>query len=389
MARGKRILVFGSYAPSLIHFRGTLIADMAKRGHSVLAAAPEIDGHVAESLRKLGAEPRQIPLRNVSLNPLALFKSYKAARALLREAQPDIILAYTIKPVIVAALAGRAERTGRIVSLITGAGYAFTGGREPRRVLSKLAATFLYRRALKRSDVVIFQNPDDRDLFVSQKIVRPCQAVVLPGSGVDLSHFVPDVLPRDLSFLMIGRLLRDKGVYEFVEAARKLKARLPDATFSILGEIDPQNPTAIPEHQIEQWTAQGVIEYAGSAHDVRPFIRRSSAIVLPSYREGLPRTLLEGAAMGRPLIGTDVPGCRQLVRDGSTGFLCRAADADSLAAAMERFAAMPYVQRARMGERARAMAEEEFDEGLVIGIYLDAAERLTSEAPDHARKPGR
>jgi len=375
-----RILIAANSIWNIRNFRSGLIRALVDRGHDVVTVAP---GPQGVELDEMPIRHRPCSIDRSGTNLLREIKSLRGLARIVREERPHLFLSFTIKPNIYGSLVCRFLKVPAIPN-VSGLGTTFLGGSAFR-----CAVLMLYRIAFARAGTVFFQNPDDRDLFVSQKIVRPCQAVVLPGSGVDLSHFVPDVLPRDLSFLMIGRLLRDKGVYEFVEAARKLKARLPDATFSILGEIDPQNPTAIPEHQIEQWTAQGVIEYAGSAHDVRPFIRRSSAIVLPSYREGLPRTLLEGAAMGRPLIGTDVPGCRQLVRDGSTGFLCRAADADSLAAAMERFAAMPYVQRARMGERARAMAEEEFDEGLVIGIYLDAAERLTSEAPDHARKPGR
>ena len=366
MARGKRILVFGSYAPSLIHFRGTLIADMAKRGHSVLAAAPEIDGHVAESLRKLGAEPRQIPLRNVSLNPLALFKSYKAARALLREAQPDIILAYTIKPVIVAALAGRAERTGRIVSLITGAGYAFTGGREPRRVLSKLAATFLYRRALKRSDVVIFQNPDDQALFRRLRLLpRGQRTAIVNGSGVDLEYFSPAPIPEKTSFLMIARLLRDKGVREFAEAAKRLKAQYPSIHIGLVGDFDP-SPDSLRQDELDELIRCG-IDYKGRLDDVRPAIAACSVYDLPSYREGTPRSVLEAMAMGRAIITTDAPGCRETVNPGENGLLVKPRDADSLFDAMKRFVDEPALAR-RMGEASRRMAEARYD---VIKVNAD------------------
>jgi len=359
MARGKRILVFGSYAPSLIHFRGVLIADMAKRGHSVLAAAPEIDGHVAESLRKLGAEPRQIPLRNVSLNPLALFKSYKAARALLREAQPDIILAYTIKPVIVAALAGRAERTGRIVSLITGAGYAFTGGREPRRVLSKLAATFLYRRALKRSDVVIFQNPDDQALFRRLRLLpRGQRTAIVNGSGVDLEYFSPAPTPEKTSFLMIARLLRDKGVREFAEAAKRLKAQYPSIHIGLVGDFDP-SPDSLRQDELDELIRCG-IDYKGRLDDVRPAIAACSVYVLPSYREGTPRSVLEAMAMGRAIITTDAPGCRETVNPDENGLLVKPRNADSLFDAMKRFVDEPALA-GRMGEASRRMAEARYD----------------------------
>jgi glycosyltransferase involved in cell wall biosynthesis len=199
---------------------------------------------------------------------------------------------------------------------------------------------------------------------------------VLPGSGIDLDRFRPTELPEQPRFLMIARLLGDKGVREYVEAARMLRTRLPSASFTLLGELDRHNRSAVGAEELDAWVREGVVDYLGAVQDVRPHIRNSAAIVLPSYREGLPRTLLEGAAMGRPLIGTDVPGCRELVRDGLTGFRCEARNSDSLAAAMERLARVRPEERARLGAEARLMAEREFDEAIVTRAYLEVVESL-------------
>jgi glycosyltransferase involved in cell wall biosynthesis len=234
----------------------------------------------------------------------------------------------------------------------------------------------MYRFAFAGARMVFFQNPDDQALFLREGIVRPGQSRVLPGSGIDLDHFRPAELPEQPRFLMIARLLGDKGVREYAEAARKLKDRLPSTSFALVGELDRDNRTAIREEELKSWVRDGILDYLGPAQDVRPHIGNSVAVVLPSYREGLPRTLLEGAAMGRPLIGTDVPGCRQVVRDGVTGILCEARSADSLAAAMKRLADMRPEERARLGAAARSMAEREFDERRVTQAYLEIVASL-------------
>lgn len=356
---GKRVLIIGSFAPSLIQFRGPLIEEMVRQGHLVIAAAPAIGEAVADAIRALGAEPREIPMRNVSLNPLALLRSYRAGRLLVREIRPDVILAYTIKPVIVAALAGRAERVPTIVSLITGAGYAFTGGREPKRLISRLAASLLYRAALRRSDVVIFQNPDDQALFRRLRLLRTGQRTeIVSGSGVDLVHFLPAPLPERTSFLMIARLLKDKGIREFAQAAKRLKAAHPQVPVVLVGDFDP-SPDSLRQEELDELVRCGV-EYKGYLNDVRPAIADCSVYVLPSYREGTPRSVLEAMAMARAIITTDAPGCRETVRQGVNGLLVQPRDASSLFEAMMRFVRDPSLA-ARMGPAARELAEAKFD----------------------------
>jgi glycosyltransferase involved in cell wall biosynthesis len=228
--------------------------------------------------------------------------------------------------------------------------------------------------ALRRSHRVFFHNDDDRNLFLAQRLVAPAQAAVIPGSGVDLKRFVASPLPSKadgLTFLFIGRLLREKGVGEFVEAAGMVREQVPTARFRILGPTD-QGPRGVRSDQLDRWVRDGVVDYLGTAADVRPAIGAADCVVLPSYREGMPRVMLEAAAMGRPLIAVDVPGCRQIVRDGETGFLAEVRSASSLADKMLDLIRLDSKARAEMGRCARRVAEAELSEELVERAYLEA-----------------
>ena len=234
----------------------------------------------------------------------------------------------------------------------------------------------LYRLSLAGSARVFFQNPDDLDLFVSQGLVRPGQAARIPGSGIDLLRFRPSTAARPdgrpFRFLFVGRLLRDKGLVEYADAARQVRSRWPDTEFAILGFAGSDNRSAVPIADLERWRADGTVTYLGETGDVRPFLEESDCVVLPSYREGLPRSLLEAAAMARPMIATDVPGCRAVVANGENGFLCEARSAQSLASAMEEMLRQDPAERAAMGQRARAKVEREFDQALVVDAYMEA-----------------
>jgi glycosyltransferase involved in cell wall biosynthesis len=359
MANAQQVLLVGSYAPSLISFRGPLIAAMVECGHSLIAAAPAIDETTAGALRELGAQPREIPLSNASLNPLELLRSVRAVRALIREERPDVLIAYTIKPVIAAALAGHAEGVETIVALITGAGYAFTGGREIKRTVSRAAASLLYRIALKRTHVIVFQNPDDERLFRELGLVpRGRQTRLVNGSGVDLDYYSPVPIPNRTAFLMIARLLKDKGIREFAQAARRLKAAHPEVPITLAGDLDP-SPDSLSRRELEELTDCG-IDYLGHVGDVRPAIAACSVYVLPSYREGTPRSVLEAMAMGRAIITTDAPGCRETVREGEYGVLVQPRDAQSLFDAMMRFVREPALAQT-MGTESRRLAEAKYD----------------------------
>lgn len=309
------------------------------------------------------------------MNPLEGLFLARRLKRIFSQVQPDVILSYTIKNNIFGALAARDLRIP-FVPNVSGLGTAFLSGGLVERV-----AVGLYKRAFRTLPVVFFQNPDDRDLFLSRELVQTSQAHLLPGSGIDLQHFslAPYWGSGDgTTFLMIARLLRDKGVQEYVDAARAVRAKYPHARFQILGAADSENRTAIDLETVLAWDAEGTIEYLGTTHDVRSVIDAAHCVVLPSYREGAPRTLIEAAAMGRPLIATDVPGCRSVVDDGQTGLLCEVRSGESLAKACTRFLGLSHEMRRDMGEAGRRKMEQEYDQALVVEAYKTAIANVTS-----------
>lgn len=317
-------------------------------------------------MRTLDVERIAIRIDRAGMNPFADLKLFAEYRRLLRQLRPAAYLGYTIKPNIYGSLAAASLGIPALPN-VSGLGTAFIRGGMLQSIVTRL-----YRFGFARAPVVFFQNDEDQRLFVERRIVRPGQARVLPGSGVDLARFEPAPLPdAPPVFLLIARLLRDKGVVEFVEAARALRSIMPDARFQLLGPIDEGNRTAITRAELDSWTSEGVVEYLGTTDDVRPFIAAASAVVLPSYREGLPRSLLEGAAMGRPLIAADVPGCRDVVEEDVNGYLCAPRDADALAGAMRRLANLSAAEQLAMGKAGRRRVQERFSEEIVVRAYLD------------------
>jgi len=365
------VVLFGSYAPSLIHFRGPLIGEMVRRGHSVTAMAPAIDEQVATALRVLGAEPRSVALGRTSINPLEGLRAGRDLRRMLREVEADVLIAYTAKPIVVGVPAARAAGVKRAVALVTGLGYAFTGGRELKRLVSRAAATILYRRALAKSDVAVFQNENDRADFAKMGVLPArVKTTLINGSGVDIDHYAASPPPANASFLMIARLLGDKGVREYAEAARRLKQLHLNVSVSLIGGIGTE-PNAISREELDRFIGWGV-DYLGPQSDVRPFITAHSVYVLPSYREGTPRSVLEALSTGRVVITTDAPGCRQTVEHEKNGLLVRPRDAESLFAAMRRLVEEPQLI-APMGAASRRIAEEKFDVRKVNAALLAAA----------------
>jgi glycosyltransferase involved in cell wall biosynthesis len=296
---------------------------------------------------------------------LLLARYYRA----LRRIGPDVFLGYTAKPNVYGSLAAQALGI-KVINNVSGLGTAFIKPGLLTRIVSSL-----YRLAFRRSATIFFQNAEDRDLFVAEKLVPAEKAALLPGSGIDLARFEPRARAKGpFTFLLIARLLWDKGVAEYVEAARILRGSHPDARFQLLGFLDVENRTAVPRSSVESWVAEGLIDYLGAADDVRPHLAAADCIVLPSYREGLPRTLLEASAMAKPVIATDVPGCRQVVRQGVNGYLCAVRDARSLADAMRDMIEAPAATREAMGTSARRIAEAEYDERIVAARYIEAIE---------------
>lgn len=325
-----KILIIAGYTPSLINFRGDLIKALIREGHEVIAVGPE-SGYEKE-IEQLGARFAQLPIVRAGTNPFNDLLLLKEIYKLIKKEDPDLVFNYTIKPVIFGSIAARLSGVENIYSMLTGLGYVFVAKGRKAYVL-KIISKFLYKIALKNCKKVLFQNPDDLDEFVSNKLVSKSKTVLINGSGVNLEYFSPKPLPKEISFLMICRIIKDKGVLEYLQAAEIVKKRYPKAKFSLVGPFDI-NPNALAFDDIKPYIDSNVINYLGEMEDVRPSLEDASVFVLPSYREGTPRTVLEAMAMGRTIITTDAPGCRETVVGDLNGFLVPVKDVESLANSM-------------------------------------------------------
>ena len=369
----KKVVITLNTAWNLLNFRAGLIRALVAVGYEVVAVAPADE--YAERLSTLGCRFVPLPMDNQGTHPirdlLLLFRFFW----LLRSEIPDVYLGYTVKPNVYGSLAARALDIP-VINNIAGLGAVFIKGGWLNHLVKGL-----YRVALSRSRMVFFQNNDDRQLFITSHLVPEGVTDLLPGSGIDLNKFSPAPLPAKalVRFLLIARMLWDKGVGEFVEAARLLKQRGVDAEFCLLGFLDVQNPAAISRQKMNDWVAEGAVRYLGVSDNVREEIALADCVVLPSYREGTPRTLLEAAAMARPIVTTDAVGCREVVDDGINGYLCNPKDASDLADKMERIVSLSHAQRMAMGLRGREKVERQFDEEIVIRKYLEAIEMAISK----------
>lgn len=359
-----KFLLLASYPESLLTFRGPLLDALLAQGHNVHVGAPELrlGSPMVQKLEARGLQIHSIPMQRTGTNPFTDLATLLHLHRLMRQIHPDCVLGYTIKPVIYGSLAAWLASVPNRFALITGLGYSFQGqdnGTDERALLRSLVQ-WLYGLALNHSHKVFFQNPDDQALFLTRQILSPAiPSFVVNGSGVDVDEYTPAPLPPAPRFLMIARLLADKGLREYVAAARLVRTRHPEALFSLVGWID-ENPSAIAQAELDAWQAEGVIRYLGKLDDVRPAIADCNVYVLPSYREGTPRTVLEAMAMARAVITTDAPGCRETVIDGDNGFLVPVKAVDALAEAMMRFVEDPRLA-VSMGRRSRLIAEEKYD----------------------------
>ncbi len=363
-----KIVVIASLTRSLINFRRSLLQDLVATGAEVVALAPEDDQETIGELTAIGVRFRRIPMARASTNPLKDLETLRALLSVFREERPDIALAYTQKPIIYGGLAARFARVPKFFAMQSGLGFTFSD--ENTNGLLRRLVSILYRAGVKRADAVfVFNGADEADMR-AQGIITGQRVVEVPGSGVDTGDYPLAPLPAGAPvFLVVARLMRDKGHYEFVEAARRLKARWPHARFQILGPFDA-NPASIDAADLDAWKKEGVIDYLGETDNVRPFLTASSVFVLPSFhREGLPRSILEAMSTGRAIITTDMPGCRETVHEGVNGFLVPPKDAGALAAAMERFLQEPALI-GTMGAASRARAQAKFDVRIVNAILL-------------------
>ncbi|GAB4502947.1 MAG: glycosyltransferase family 4 protein [Anaerolineales bacterium] len=348
-----KILLFANTDWYLYNFRLPLAQALRQAGHQVILLSPP--GAHAARLQQAGFEWRPFDLRRNRLNPLGELLSLWQLTRLYRQIRPEIAHHFTIKPVLYGSLAARFSGT-RVINAITGLGHVFTG----KNRLLRLTALSLYRLALRKTRV-IFQNEEDRALFLRLRLTDFPQTRLIPGSGVDLSRFAPLPLPASDSPLVIlpGRLLKAKGVREFVGAAQRLRGKYPRARFALVGESDFDNPDSISPAELDGWQKEGAVEVWGWRENMREVYAQASLVCLPSYREGLSRTLLEAAACARPIITSDAPGCREMVRPGENGLLVPVADSAALAAALDEMLARPETWQS-LGLAGRRLVAENF-----------------------------
>lgn len=371
----KKFLLIAGFADSLINFRWDLICALQAKGLEVHVAAPEISSSptTLEKLRNNGVFAHDVPMQRTGTNPIEDFKTLIALRQLMQQVRPDYVMAYTIKPVIYGMLAAASTGVPNRAALITGLGYAFQDSEgSTKQNLIRRVTRQLYARALSAADLTFFQNEDDQKLFTDLGIIRPGQnTVVVNGSGVNTEKFSPQPLPEgdEVHFLLIGRLLKDKGVREYVEAARRVKQQYPQAVFNLVGFLD-SNPSSVTQQELDQWVNEGTVKFWGKLSDVRPAINTCHVFVLPSYREGTPRTVLEAMATGRAIITTDAPGCRQTVENGYNGWLVPVQSAEKLAEAMERFLSEPALIQ-QMGQASLEIARNKYDVNIINDFMLN------------------
>lgn len=343
-------------------FRGPLIRDLVAQGVAVYALAPDFDPKLRSKIRALGAEPVDISMDRVGTRAASELRDLWALCTIMRRLRPDATLSYFLKPVIYGGIAAKLAGVPRRFSLIEGLGYQFTTQKDegwPRKLL-RTAILLALRVVLRFSDRVFLLNSDDYALLVSKGIVSQNRARNIGGIGVDLEEFQSSPIPPGIpTFLFVGRFLREKGVYEFVQAAEQLRREGVKARFVLLGAVDV-NPGSVSLHDVEEWLRNGIVEWPGWIEDIRPWLAQSTVFVLPSYREGLPRSTQEAMAAGRAVITTDQPGCRETVINGVNGFQVPARDALALADAMKRFISEPELA-IEMGQASRRLAEELYD----------------------------
>ncbi len=363
MNKDKVILISSNYAWTIFNFRMNLIKRLKKEGFKIIVFT-QFDGYELEIKKEVDVI-KNLFISRKGINPLidliTLFHYIKTFLIF----KPSNILLFTIKPVIYGSIAARLTNVNSI-SMITGLGTSFITNTWLTKIVKRL-----YKIALKSSQINFFQNKDDLKIFIDNKIVEPSSCAITPGSGIDLEKFKQSDFPneKNLKFLFVGRLIKDKGIREFVDAARIIKRKFPDVDFQVLGPMGSENRSAIKQNELEGWKKEKVIKYLGETNDTLFFLNKATCIVLPSYREGTSRALLEAAAVGRPLIASDVPGCREIIDDSKSGYLCKVKDHLDLADKIEKMIMLPHESRLTMGMNSRLKVENEYDENIVLDLY--------------------
>jgi glycosyltransferase involved in cell wall biosynthesis len=370
----QRIVIISSQAHAIYNFRGLLIREMLDRGHSVYALAPDYDEELRDHVSQIGAVPVPYELSKNGMNPICDLISMVKLAKLLVNINPDVVLSFFIKPVIFGTAAASIAGIKRRFAMIEGLGFIFTDQKDSamgvRKAILRSLVSTLYKNAFRKLTRAFFLNNDDIADFTRSGIIKETPITNIGGIGVDLNYWSPAPFEskEEVRFLMIARLLKDKGIYEFVDAARIVKKLYPNASFVVVGGFDT-NPSSIKEEELNSWIDEGLIEYPGQVKDVRAWIARSHVFVLPSYREGMPRTSQEAMAMGRAVVSTDTAGCRDTVVEGRNGFLVPVKDSIALAAALKIFIEQPNLIES-MGKESRRMAEVRFDAYIINQVIL-------------------
>lgn len=353
----KKILIISPKNRTVYNFRGDLIRELQKIGYEVIVTGPNEEN--LDKILELGVKFKVVPMNKDGINPLADIKYLVSLSSLIRNERPCLTLGYTIKPVIYGAIAAKLAGVKNITSLITGTGFLFTSKTAKARIIKKLVF-ILYKLALSFANHVIFQNPDDLKEFTQSGLVKLYKTSVVNGSGVNMTYFQRCGYPSQITFFMLGRLLHSKGVKEYLQAAKIVKTSYPEVKIMLLGNIIQGMADSLTEDDIKPYIEDGTIELFGETNDVRPYYQQSSVFVLPSYREGTPRSVLEAMSMGRAIITSDAPGCRETVIDGKNGYLVPIKDAEKLAEAMIKFLVDPNLIT-KMGEASYEYCSEKFD----------------------------
>ena len=356
---------------NIYNFRKGLILSLMDKGNEVITIAPK--DKFTYKLMDMGCRHIPVKMDSRGANPIKDFLLIWELYYIYKKIKPDIILHYTIKPNIYGTIAASWLRIP-VINNVCGLGTMFLKD----NLVSKIAI-MLYRVAFRFPKKIFFQNDDDRQLFLQRKIVSKKVSDLLPGSGINTRDFQPAQNPNKtgkFTFLLISRLIYDKGIIEYIEAIEMLKQEGMDAKFQLLGPIDAKHKRGIPEEVIQEWIEKNQVEYLGTTEDVRSFIEKADCIVLPSYREGTPKTLLEAASMGKPIVATNVPGCNNVVLDGKNGFLCNLKDSNDLAIKMKKIFSLEPGKREKMGIESRSYVVENFDESIVISKYLESIEKI-------------
>jgi glycosyltransferase involved in cell wall biosynthesis len=366
MSNKKRILVLSSLANSLINFRGDFIKSLIKNGYQVYAAAPEFSQKKRNELENIGAIPVKYNLQRTGLNPFKDFKTILELKKLIVTNKIDLVFPYTVKPVIYGSIAANMNKTP-VVSLITGLGFAFTGLTFKARTLQRLNE-FLYKLSIRKNKTIVFQNPDDYQLFLDRKVISKKQKVgFVSGSGVNLEQFKTRVNKNAsdvISFIIVARLIKEKGIQLFIDAAQTLKAKYPKTEFHVIGQ--PENsPSAVKSEQLNDLHDKGTIIYHGLQHNIPEHLFKRDVFVLPTYyREGVPRSILEALSVGMPVITTNTPGCKETVIHKKNGFLIEPQNLDELIKSMEYFLTNKEKIK-EMGINSRNYAKDRFDVNII------------------------